>query len=135
MLTSGSSTSGAIPVARRGVVMSCAILLTLCATFTACYSAFVSLAPYDDEGYMVWTVKSFLGGEALYDHVGTVYGPFYYLYEWLAHSVAGVPAGSDSVRLVSTAFWVAAALIAFLLVYRATSSLVLAVCVHLMAFR
>src|SRR5258708_33456037 len=87
MLTSGSSTSGAIPVARRGVVVSCAILLTLCATFTACYSAFVSLAPYDDEGYMVWTVKSFLGGEALYYYVGTVYRAFYYLYEWVVHPV------------------------------------------------
>src|SRR5258706_16295397 len=97
MLTSGSSTSGAIPVARRGVVMSCAILLTLCATFTACYSAFVSLAPYDDEGYMVWTVKSFLGGEALYDHVGTVYGPFYYLYQWLAHPLARGAPGAHAV--------------------------------------
>src|SRR5258707_15136357 len=98
MLTSGSSTSGAIPVARRGVVVSCAILLTLCATFTACYSAFVSLAPYDDEGYMVWTVKSFLGGEAVYDHVGTVYGPVYYLDEGLAPPVARGPPRVDSVQ-------------------------------------
>jgi hypothetical protein len=135
MFTPVNSMSGAIPLGRRGIVAACAVLLTLCATFTACYSAFASFAPYDDEGYMAWTVKSFLGGEALYDRVATHYGPFYYLYEWLALSLAGVPPGSDSMRLVSIAFWVGAALIAFLVVYRATASLVLAVCVHLMAFR
>src|SRR5258708_18339106 len=121
MSNTGSSTYGAIPAARRRIVVSCAILLTLCATFTAWYSAFVSLAPYDDEGYMVWTVKSFLGGEALYDHVGTVYGPFYYLYEWLAPSVAGVAPRSHSGRPGVPPVLVAPAFISFLLGYRAAS--------------
>jgi hypothetical protein len=111
------------------------MLLTLCAAFTAYYRVFVSLANYDDEGYMMWTVKNFLGGQALYDQVATIYGPFYYLYEWCALSLTGVSAASDSLRLVSVAFWVAAALIAFVLVYRATGSLLLAVCVHLLVFR
>jgi hypothetical protein len=62
-------------------------------------------------------------------------GRFYYLYEWCALSLTGVSAASDSLRLVSVAFWVAAALIAFVLVYRATGSLLLAVCVHLLVFR
>ena len=50
-------------------------------------------------------------------------------------SITGAPAASDSLRLVSAAFWVAAALVAFLLAYRATGSLVLAAGVHLLAFR
>jgi hypothetical protein len=116
-------------------VAACAVLLTLCAAFTAYYRVFVSLADYDDEGYMMWTVKNFLGGRALYDQVATVYGPFYYLYEWCALSLTGFPAASDSLRLVSATFWVAAALVAFLLAYRATGSLALAVCVHLIVFR
>ena len=115
--------------------MACALLLTLCTVFTAYYRTFVSLANYDDEGYMMWTVKNFLGGQALYDQVATIYGPFYYLYEWCALSLTGVSAASDSLRLVSVAFWVAAALIAFVLAYRATGSLLLAVCVHLLVFR
>ena len=110
-------------------------MLTLFAAFTAGYDAFTSLAKYDDEGYMMWTVKNFLAGHALYDQVVTVYGPFYYLYEWIILSVTGAPAASDSLRLVSAAFWVAAALVAFLLAYRATGSLVLAAAVHLLAFR
>jgi hypothetical protein len=115
--------------------VACGLALTLCAAFTAGYDAFTSLATYDDEGYMMWTVKNFLAGHALYDQVVTVYGPFYYLYEWIILSVTGAPAASDSLRLVSAAFWVAAALVAFLLAYRATGSLVLAACVHLLAFR
>ncbi len=111
------------------------MLLTLCAAFTAGYDAFISLAKYDDEGYMMWTVKNFLAGGALYDQVVTVYGPFYYLYEWTILSVTGAPAVSDSLRLVSAAFWVAAALVAFMLAYRATGSLVVAAGVHLLAFR
>ncbi len=116
-------------------VVVCAALLTLFAAFTAYYRVFVSLANYDDEGYMTWTVKNFLGGQALYDQVTTVYGPFYYLYEWCVLSLTGVGASADSMRLISGAFWVASALAAFLLVYRATGSLVLAMCVHLVAFR
>jgi hypothetical protein len=115
--------------------VACAALLTLFAAFTAYYRVFVSLANYDDEGYMTWTVKNFLGGQALYDQVTTVYGPFYYLYEWCVLSLTGAGASSDSMRLISEAFWVASALVAFLLVYRATGSLVLAMCVHLVAFR
>ncbi len=115
--------------------MACGLALTLCAAFTAGYDAFTSLAKYDDEGYMMWTVKNFLAGHALYDQVVTVYGPFYYLYEWCILSITGAPAASDSLRLISAAFWVAAALVAFLLAYRATGSLVLAAGVHLLAFR
>jgi hypothetical protein len=115
--------------------VACALLLALCTVFTAYHRTFVSLANYDDEGYMMWTVKNFLGGQALYDQVATIYGPFYYLYEWCALSLTGVSAASDSLRLVSVAFWVAAALVAFVLAYRATGSLLLAVCVHLLVFR
>jgi hypothetical protein len=115
--------------------VACGLALTLCAAFTAGYDAFTSLAKYDDEGYMIWTVKNFLAGHPLYGQVVTIYGPLYYLYEWIILSVTGAPAAADSLRLVSAAFWVAAALVAFLLAYRATGSLVLAAGVHLLAFR
>jgi len=121
--------------AHRGRVAAWAVLLTICASFTAWHIAFVSLASYDDEGYMMWTVKNFIDGHALYDQVATVYGPFYYLYESCALFLTGAPVGSDSLRLVSDFFWVAAALLAFVLAYRATRSLILAAAVHLIAFR
>lgn len=121
--------------AGRGRVTAWAVLLTICASFTAWHFAFVSLADYDDEGYMMWTLKHFLDGQALYDQVATVYGPFYYLYEWCALTLTGAPLASDSLRLVSDFFWVAAALLAFVLAYRATSSLTLAVAVHLLTLR
>ena len=76
-------------------LLACALLLTLCTAFTAYYRVFVSLANYDDEGYMMWTIKNFLGGHALYDQVSTVYGPFYYLYQWCALTLTGFPAVPD----------------------------------------
>ena len=124
-----------VAFASRAQVVVCALLLSICAAFTAYNLAFVSLTNYDDEGYMMWTVRSLLGGQPLYDQVTTVYGPFYYLYEWCVLSLTRLPASADSLRLVSTAFWVAAALVAFLLVYRTTHSLLLAACVHLVVFR
>uniref|UniRef100_Q01WP8 Glycosyltransferase RgtA/B/C/D-like domain-containing protein n=1 Tax=Solibacter usitatus (strain Ellin6076) TaxID=234267 RepID=Q01WP8_SOLUE len=121
--------------AHRVRVAAWAVLLTICASFTAWHITFAGMAAFDDEGYMMWTVKNFLDGHALYDQVATVYGPFYYLYEWCALSIARAPAAADSLRLVSDFFWVAAALMAFLLAYRATKSLILATAVHLLAFR
>ena len=134
-VSNSSNAPARVTTADRWKVAACGLLLTLFAAFTAGYDAFTSLAKYDDEGYMMWTVKNFLAGHALYDQVVTVYGPFYYLYEWIVLSVTGAPAASDSLRLVSAAFWVAAALVAFFLAYRATGSLVLAAAVHLLAFR
>ncbi len=81
------------------------------------------------------TVKRFLEGNALYDHVASVYGPLYYFYEWCAHALTHFPLSHESVRFVSIAFWVAAALMAFLLVYRATGSHLLAALTHILAFR
>ena len=65
----------------------------------------------------------------------TIYGPFYYFYEWLAHTLTGSPVSRDLVRWVSVTWWVAAAAVLFLLVWRATGSLILAVVAQYVAFR
>jgi hypothetical protein len=116
----------------RGI--ACTVFVFLCSTITAYYKAFVSLAPYDDEGTMMWGIKRFFEGGVLYDQVASIYGPVYYFYQWCAHVLTGTPLSHHSVRLVSIAFWVATALIVFLLVYRTTGSLVLASLAHILAF-
>ena len=81
------------------------------------------------------TVKRFLDGKTLYDQVASFYGPLYYFYQWCAHTLTGVPVSTDSVRFISICFWAGAALMVFLLVYRATGSLPLAALTHILAFR
>jgi hypothetical protein len=120
---------------RNARLIACTVFVVLFSTVTAYYRAFVSLAPYDDEGTMMWSLRPFFQGHPLYDQVVTIYGPVYYFYEWCAHVLTGTPVSHHSVRLVSIAFWVAAALLVFLLAYRTTGSLVLASLTHILAFR
>jgi len=116
-------------------LIASSVFITLVSAVAAYYRAFSSLALYDDEGTMMMTVKRFFEGNALYDQVASVYGPLYYFYEWSAHTLARIPLSHDSVRLVSITFWVGAALMVFLLVYRATGSLLLGALMHILAFR
>jgi hypothetical protein len=125
----------ASPAHSTAKVIACSLLVSLLGAVTAYYRAFVSLAPYDDEGTMMWSLKGFFEGRPLYDHVATIYGPLYYFYQWCAHVLTGTPLSHHSVRMVSIAFWVATALIVFLLAYRTTGSLLLACLTHNLAFR
>jgi hypothetical protein len=123
------------PAHRTAKLIACSLFVFLFSAVTAYYRAFVSLATYDDEGTMMWTVKSFFAGHSLYNQVATIYGPVYYFYQWCAHVLTGTPLSHHSVRLVSIAFWVTAALIVFLLAYWVTGSLLLAAVTHILAFR
>jgi hypothetical protein len=124
-----------LPGNRTFRVIACSFFLCLFSTVTAYYTTFVSLATYDDEGTMMWGMKHFFEGRPLYDQVASIYGPLYYFYEWCAHVLTGTPLSHHSVRLVSIAFWVATALIVFLLAYRATGSLLVASLANILAFR
>src|SRR5262249_14885302 len=109
--------------------------LTLCSAAIAYLRAFTSIRPYDDEGILMLFLKQFFDGQPLYNSVPTIYGPFYYFYEWLPHVVSGAPVGHDFVRWISAGWWVAAGIVLFLIVYRVTGSLLLAFAAHFVGFR
>jgi hypothetical protein len=111
------------------------ILLTVPAAITAYFRSFVGIEPYDDEGALIDMVRGFLEGRPLYDSVSSIYGPAFFFYEWLAHTVAGQPITTDSVRFVSIAFWLGSALLVLLLAWRATGSWMIAAAAYLLAFR
>ena len=59
------------------VVLFAALLAAGAATgFCQIFSTF---ARYDDEGYVMASLQSFLNGHALYDEVYSTFGPAYYL--------------------------------------------------------
>lgn len=101
----------------------------------AWWHAFGSIEPYDDEGTLMLSVSRFLGGRVLYDALQSNYGPLYYFYQWLPRALTGTPVSHDSLRMISVTCWVAAGLVLFLLVYRATGSLLLALGAHFVGFR
>ncbi len=82
-----------------------ALAIAVAYTFFFVFSRSMSL----DEGYLMITVQGFNSGHALYDDVFTQYGPFYYFYEWLLHSVLRLPLTHDATRLLCAFHWIAAA--------------------------
>jgi hypothetical protein len=119
----------------RGLKLVVSIVLaTVCSLVTAYYHSFASLAFYDDEGLMLFMVKQFVVGTPVYDRLHSIYGPAYYLYQWCAHVLMGVPVSSDGIRFVAIFFWLAASVLVLLLVYRMTRSSALAVVGHLTTF-
>ena len=66
---------------------------------------FAQFQDYDDEGYLLLTVQQFLQGLALYDEVYTQYGPAYYLWQHVLHTVMGIPVTHDATRVVTILVW------------------------------
>jgi len=98
--------------ARAGLparALAAVALIFLCLAAVYAFSTtFSKFAPYDDEGFMMISVRGFLEGHALYQEV-TAYGPCYYLYEWLLHGLASLPLTHDVTRSLCVVHWVAAA--------------------------
>ena len=81
---------------------------------------------WDDEGYLMATVRAMLQGHRVYDEIYTLYGPFYYFFEWVLYSVTGAPVTHDFVRCVGLFFWLSTAVLAAGSVLRLTRSFSLA---------
>ena len=105
----------------RWLVLATGAALLLAGTIFGCFTVF-SRPMSPDEGYLMITVQSFLGGHGLYDTVFTQYGPFYYACEWLLHAVLRVPLTHDATRLACVFHWMLAAALLGLAVRRSTKS-------------
>ena len=101
-----------------GLVALAALGIALIYTFHFVFSRSMSL----DEGYVMITVQGFNGGHALYDSVFTQYGPFYYFYKWLLHTVVAIPLTHDATRLLCVAHWLIASVILGAAAWRMTRS-------------
>src|SRR5262245_37072848 len=104
------------------------------AGFAAYQQIFSTYAAYDDEGYLMLSLRSFIAGEPLYDAVYTQYGPAYYAGETVFHRVSGLPITHDVTRMKTLGTWLAAALLAGLLLLRLTGSPPFAVMAGLATF-
>src|ERR1700730_19380737 len=59
----------------------------------------------DDEGFMLMTLRQYLGGRALYDGMYTEFGPFFYATMAGLFSVAGWNVTHDAIRWITLACW------------------------------
>lgn len=124
-------------VARRPIILAASGAIFAAATAVAAYLGylwmFTGFQNYDDEGFMLVSLRSFTSGHALYDSVVVQYGPFYYEFFGLFGAL-GVSFDNDSGRLVTLAAWLAIALVAGIAVFVFTRNLALGLGTHLITF-
>ncbi len=71
----------------------------------AFFQVMTTLAPYDDEGYVMMTLRTFGEHHRLYGETHTQYGPAFYLLADPLHSMLRLPLSQDAVRIKTVAFW------------------------------
>jgi hypothetical protein len=63
---------------------------------------------YDDEGFVLVSLKSFLSGKPLYDEVYSSFQPGFYVFNWLIFACSRAPLCHDTIRLLTLSLWIAA---------------------------
>ncbi len=87
-------------------------------SFAGYQSLFSSFAAYDDEGYVMISLQSFLDGHPLYDATYSQYGPAYYQISGLFHRLSQLPISHDVVRFKTLFVWLVSALLAGTIVWQ-----------------
>lgn len=86
---------------------------------------FTTLMAYDDEGYVLISLKNYSAHGGLYSEVFSQYGPFFYFLHDLGHRILGYEFTNASGRLITLLCWLFTAGTGAQLVWRLTRSLAL----------
>ena len=97
-------------------------LLTVGLITAGYWLLFATFMVYDDEGYVLISLKNFAEHGALYDKVYSQYGPFFYVAYDALHRLLGFAWTNTNGRLLTLVHWSATAWICALLVWRRTRS-------------
>jgi hypothetical protein len=108
--------------------------VTLVTYLIAHYRVYIGFFFYDDEGYMLTALKSFIHHGSLYDDVFTQYGPFYYEFWGGGFSLFGIDVTHDAGRAATMGAWVVASLLVGLSTARMTASFLLGIAAQMLVF-
>src|SRR3954466_10422897 len=117
---------GSTPAPRPAVIVL--VLAAAALTVAAAGMMFSTFMLYDDEGYVLLTLRNFIGHGGLYRDVYSQYGPFPYVFYSVLH-LFGVPITHLAGRLVTLSAWFGTALCATALVWRTTRDLALSLAI------
>lgn len=101
----------------RPLLWLVSVLGLACLGFALLASSFMI---YDDEGYVLWSVRSFCEGNPLYTSVYSQYGPAFYVGYRLLHLLTGLPFDNETGRLLTLFYWLGTALAAGLITRKLT---------------
>ena len=102
----------------RSIVL--VLLVTAAMTVIAYWMLFTTFMSYDDEGYVLISLKNYVAHGGLYSHVYSQYGPFLYLLHDIGHRLLGYEFTNTNGRLITLFFWVGAAMVCSHLIWRQT---------------
>jgi hypothetical protein len=95
---------------------------------------FTIVMSYDDEGYMLTALKSFIHRGGLYNETFAQYGPFFFEFWGGLFSIFGIPVTHDAGRTITTIVWVTSCLGLGLVTMRLTRNLFLGLGTQILAF-
>jgi hypothetical protein len=104
------------------------------AGIVAFFSMYSKFAPYDDEGYILLSIKQFAAGGSLYRDVYSQYGPFPYELWGGLYALTGRTVTPDTGRALTIVVWLATALLIGLIVERLTRRLTLGLAAAMVSF-
>jgi hypothetical protein len=113
------------PPLRTILIASLGVLFFSLGMVTVYSKSFTGFSEYDDEGYVMIGLRSFLQGNALYDYVHSQYGPFYYLVEASLYAALHMQVTHNAVRAIMGSFWILSAVLCAWSVFRLTRSWIL----------
>jgi hypothetical protein len=118
---------------RTAAGVAALLVLTVVLAVPAYWSGFGNFATLDDEGYLLSTLRGFVGGETLYESIYTQYGPFYYESFGAFFALTGWTIGMDTGRAIGLAIELLATLTLGLLAYRLSGRVLVGVGTQIIA--
>ncbi len=118
----------------RAVTFSAFSAFAVVAAVGAYWAVFTFFAPWDDEGTLLVTLKSFVDGHTLYRDVFSQYGPFYYEVFGGLFALTGRSITNDASRSIVAVIWVTASVMLGVTAMRLTGRLSLGLVAAAVAF-
>src|SRR4051794_5240624 len=121
-----------LPNAAVGAIGCILLVLAIVQIYFRVYSGFPI---YDSEGATLLNARNLFKGVPLYDQIYSLYGPFYYMLQWMTHAITGSPETLDAQRFISLCYWLLSTSLFAWLTYRLSRSLLASAFVFVLFFR
>ena len=115
------------------LVLGMGVLLVASLHVARC-QAFFGLPFYDDEGYILLSLRQYARGAILYDQLYSQYGPAYFAVLHQLASLLDFEFTHTASRVLTIVVWTASSALCALTTYRLTRSVVLALCSQALVF-
>ena len=123
------------PINRNGKWLIAAWILAVgLATFAGYQSLFSTFAEYDDEGYVMISIASFMDGHRLYEDTYSQYGPGFFYFSSAIHRIFSIPMTHTAIRLKTLCVWLLLSGITAWVVQRLTLRRWMALAAFIIAF-